>query len=304
VKKLEDGKMMRWFWVLLICISFPAMSSDSPLKSGDVFKDCESCPELVVIPAGKFLMGDTVYSYPVIRSDGNGGTGWHDEQTSGPKHEVTINKPFALGRFELTIEEWDACVKEKACQVIVSPFRENWLKGLGSGRYPQPGVLYKAGDAYLKWLSQKTGFTYRYPSEAEWEYAARGGTNTLYWWGDEPSRKHSVVSYGLRDFTFWGLMGRDFAELAEVGSKSPNPFGLYDMLGNLTEFTRDCPHISYNGAPSDGSAWIEDDCEGRMTRGAYYIQKLKRWLVVSARDVQHLDQTDSLTGMRVLRELD
>jgi formylglycine-generating enzyme required for sulfatase activity len=285
--------MARWFFVFLIFLSIPAMSSDSPLKSGDVFKDCESCPELVVIPAGKFLMGDTEFSYQTMFIV----NGHRDPPfRNGPVHQVEIKKPFAMGRFEITLEEWDACVKEGPCEVRRSAptsLAEQWRKGLGSGRYPQQFVNFEDVQTYMVWMTKKTGFIYRLPSEAEWEYAARGGTDTHFWWGNEYISNKTVVTY----------MNPEGGDIAEVGSKEANPFGLFDMLGNLNEWTLDCVHDDYKAAPTDGAAWLEGNCKQRMVRGASYEDMYLNWIVVTARNHGPKNVRDMGLGFRILREL-
>jgi formylglycine-generating enzyme required for sulfatase activity len=201
-------------------------------RPGLVFRDCADCPEMVWLPRGEFTMGE------------NAGVG-----VAGPLHTVRINYPLAVGRFEVTFAEWDACATARACR--------HWPddQGWGRGRRPVINVSWVDAQEYLSWLSAKTGKRYRLLSEAEWEYAARGGTQTKYWWGNDVGRnKANCFGCGSR----W-----DGRETAPVGSFDANPFGLYDVLGNVSEWVEDCYHGSYRDAPSDGSAW-EQNCPADM----------------------------------------
>jgi len=203
------------------------------------FRDCGSCPEMVVVPAGRFTMG-AAPSEPGFE---------HDE---GPQHEVEI-KRFAIGRFEVTFAEWDACVAAGACTHI--PDDEGW----GRGNRPVINVHWFDVQVYLDWLSRRTGHRYRLPSEAEWEYAARAGTTTPYWWGD-------TVGGGEANCAGCGSEW-DGRMTAPVGSFAPNPFGLYDMLGNVTEWVADNYRPNYHLAPTDGSAWEAVTVEYYVGRG-------------------------------------
>ena len=260
-----------------------------------------------IIPAGQFLMGDALYKYPAWHKTEEGVVYVVDEAQTEPIHEVKFAKPFAMGRFEITIEEWQACVKEKACPKRWSDpesLLDSWYAGTGRGRYPQQFIFFKDIAGYMMWISSKTGHTYRLPSEAEWEYAARAGTRTPFWWGDEADPNKAVFSYGLQRFTFWGLLDQKWAKIAQVGSKGPNPFGLYDMLGNLFEYVADCANDSYVGAPDDGSAWLSGNCKRSVIRGAGYLTNSLEWVVVSARDESSRDSGGNSDGFRVVRELD
>ena len=162
------------------------------------------------------------------------------EASEGPKHEVTVAKPFAVSKFELTFEEWDACVTATACPRVP----DHW----GRGEMPVINVSWGEAKQYVGWLSQLTGREYRLPTEAEWEYAARAGANTSYSWGEDP---------GMGNANCDGCGSQwDLKQTAPVGSFKPNAFGLYDMHGNVWEWVEDSWHENYDGAPTDGSAWL------------------------------------------------
>lgn len=206
--------------------------------------DCEQCPKMVTVPAGSFEMGspDTEPG----RSD--------DE---GPRHKVTIAQPFAVGKYEVTFQEWDACVAAGGCSY--SPQDEGW----GRGNQPVINVSWNDAQDYVKWLSSKTQKTYRLLSEAEWEYAARAGSATRYPWGDElGTGRANVVGPYLSSGSEWSKK-----QAAPVGKFAPNSFGLYDMIGNVFELVQDCASANYVGAPADGSAWRKPDCDRVVVRG-------------------------------------
>lgn len=226
-------------------VAQPSMQ-EQPLKPKDVFKDCANCPEMVVVPAGSFEMGSPT-----------GEPGHFAEE--GPQHLVTIARPFAVGRSEVTFDEWDACVAEGGCNGY-TPSDEGW----GRGRRPVINVSWDDAQAYVKWLSKKTRKSYRLLTGSEYEYAMRAGTQTVYPWGDTVGTNNANChSCGSQ----W-----DAKQTAPVGSFAPNGFGLYDMVGNVREWTEDCYHDTYNGSPTDGSAWIEGgDCYHRVVRGGSFL---------------------------------
>ena len=214
-------------------------STTRTLNPGRVFRDCSECPELVVVPAGTLAVGS-------LESE----TGHYEEE--GPVHGVRIPKPFAVGVYEVTFEEWNACLREGGCSHI--PPDGGW----GRGNRPVINVNWEHVQEYVSGLSAKTGKGYRLLSESEWEYVARAGTVTRYWWGNEIGQNQAnCMTCGSR----W-----DNTQTAPVGSFSPNAFGLHDVHGNVMEYVQDCWHESYRGAPSDGSAW-NGDCDGRVLRG-------------------------------------
>jgi formylglycine-generating enzyme required for sulfatase activity len=202
---------------------------------------------MVVIPSGRFVMGS-----PASEKD----RFVHE----GPQHEVRIAKPFAVGRFEVTFDEWDACVAAGGCEH--RPKDEGW----GRGKRPVINVNWEDAQAYVAWLSKKTGHRYRLLSEAEWEYAARAGTTTPYPWGDARGGKRANFLPPRRFFSVRSESGNE-QQTVPVGSFAPNAFGLYDTSGNVSEWVQDCWNGSYKGAPADGSAWEAGDCSQRVVRG-------------------------------------
>jgi formylglycine-generating enzyme required for sulfatase activity len=234
---------------------------------GDFFRDCKECGEMVVVPAGTFEMGSGA-------------------DMESPIHRVTIAKSFAIGRYEVTFREWDLCVVAGGCKY--SPGDQNW------GRDDRPVVNLSWLDAkeFVKWLSEKTGQSYRLPSEAEWEYAARAGTSTSYWWGREIGTRQA----NCRE------CGGGGAQTSPVGSFKSNAFGLFDTAGNAAEWVEDCWNDNYRNAPRDGSAWTTGQCQLRGLRGGSFDSQAK-YLRSQARFRYDLDVRYLANGFRVVREL-
>ncbi len=224
----------RWkivFWgfatVIFIAVtSGPAhsLADDQVLKPGDVFRDCDVCPQMVVIPAGSFDMVN------------RGSVGVDDAETE--VHHVTIPKAFAVGKYEITQFEWR--------QV------EGWNESLEKGdNNPVEKISWPNAKLFVKRLSEKTGRHYRMLSEAEWEYAARAGTKSVYWWGDDFDEKKANIG----------------PKTLPVGQYDANAFGLHDMHGNVWEWVEDCWNESYAGLPLDGTARTTENCVFRIIRG-------------------------------------
>jgi formylglycine-generating enzyme required for sulfatase activity len=246
----------------------PPIKTEVGKNPGDTFRDCNECSEMVVVPAGTFTMGSGA-PYEV------------------PMHKVTIAKPFAIGRFEVTFDEWDRCVADKGCKFKPDD------RGLGRGNRPVVNVSWIDAKEFLGWLSGKSGKTYRLPSEAEWEYAARGGTTSAYWWGRDVGQGQANCKE---------CAGSSALETMQVGSFKPNPFGIFDTAGNAAEWVEDCWNDSYRGAPQDGSAWTTGQCNWRVLRGGAYDSPAK--LVASSSRFRYdNDVRYPANGFRVLREL-
>ena len=247
---------------------------------GRKFRDCSECPEMVVVPAGSYLMG----SPP--REMGR-------SEDEGPQRRVTIAEPFAVGRIEVTFAEWDECRRAGVCKR--NPDDQGW----GRGRRPVVGVKWKDADAYVRWLSRKTGKRYRLPTESEWEYAARAGTTTTYFWGKKAGKNRANCS-GCE--TEWERK----KQTAPAGSFAPNRFGLNDMHGNVWEWTQDCWRKSYEGAPTDGSAWIRGgsggSCGLRVLRGGSWLNP--PWSMRSANRSGMAFAIHLNVGFRVARDFD
>lgn len=257
--------------------------------AGTVFRDCVHCPEMVVVPAGSFVMGSSALE-----------TGLYENET--PAHKVVLAKPFAVGKFEITFDEWNVCVAEKAC-------RPAWDGGWGEGRRPVIHINYDQAVGYTEWLSEKTGKAYRLLTEAEWEYAARAGTDKLRYWGNSTERAcqfANVADQSARqkhpDWADTFDCNDNAAQTALVGSYRPNAFGLYDMLGNVWEWVDDCYHAHYQGAPTDGSARHAMDCTLRVYRGGswYGFPKEVR-TALRIKSVPTFSNDD--LGLRVARSL-
>lgn len=234
------------------------------MSPGTVFRDdCSACPHMVVVPAGSFMMGTREAE-----------EGRYD--TEGPQRQVTIGSPFAVGVYEVTFAEWDACVRGGGC----GGYRPD-DEGRGRGSRPVVNVSWDDAQEYVRWLSRETGEGYRLLTEAEWEYVARAGTATARHWGESESAQcryengfdldGSRTDQGqgwMEEFQMVPVSCSDgFSEAAPVGSFEPNAFGLHDVLGNVSEWTEDCRNDSYEGAPIDGRAWLSGDCSVRVLRG-------------------------------------
>ncbi|HSU05593.1 MAG TPA: SUMF1/EgtB/PvdO family nonheme iron enzyme [Acetobacteraceae bacterium] len=203
-------------------------------SNGREFRDCENCPIMVAIPAGEFTMGSNA------------------DPSERPIHRVHV-RPFAIGKFELSVAEWQACVDAGACTYKPASHDAN------PGRRPMANLSWEDAAQYLRWLEKITGKPYRLLTEAEWEYAARAGTATRYAWGEE-------VRPGRADCEGCGPT-HDRARPADLGSFPPNAWGLYDMEGNIAEWVDDCWHSSYQGAPAGGEAWRSASCGTHVLRG-------------------------------------
>lgn len=231
---------------LFVAAFFVGDARAADLKPGTIFKDCAGCPEMVVLPANRFVMGSKRY------------------KTEQPPHLVTIKKPFAIGRYEVTFDEWALCVGDGGC--TTKPDDHKW----GRGKRPVMNITWEEAVAYTKWLSKRTGKTFRLPAEAEWEYAARAGTKTRYSWGEEATGKAIA---NCRD------CGAKISHQTEpVGSFPANPWGLFDIHGNVWEWLADCWVPNYKGAPADGSARQMPNgksCSERVMRSGswYYFSK-------------------------------
>jgi formylglycine-generating enzyme required for sulfatase activity len=223
------------------------VAEERVLKPKGSFKECDKCPEIVVVPAGSFTMGAPA------------GEAKHDDD-EGPQHQVTFARHFAVGRFAVTFDEWDACIADGGCNGY-RPNDQSW----GRGRQPVISVSWDDAKAYMAWLSRKTGKTYRLLSEAEREYVTRAGTTTPFWWGSSISTQQA--NYDGNFVYNKGAKGKPRNRTMPVDSFQPNPWGLYNVHGNVWEWTEDCWNGSYRGAPPDGSAWTSGDCNRRVVRG-------------------------------------
>jgi formylglycine-generating enzyme required for sulfatase activity/class 3 adenylate cyclase len=266
------------------------------LQPGEVisFRECTRCPELIVVPAGKFKMGSTA------EEKGH-------QESEEPLHEVTIAGNFAAGKFEVTFDEWKACVDARACNKDVA-YDQGWGKDekFPDGRIvPRPviNVSWEDAQRYVKWLSARTGKTYRLLSEAEWEYAARGVTTVdaphpAYPWGHDVDTGNASCRGCGGDWD-----GEEVNRTAPVGSFGANAFGLRDMHGNVWEWVEDCVHNNYNGAPSDGSPWLQadsGDCSIRVLRGGSW-DSYPVLLRSASRNWDYAADHGYLIGFRVAR---
>lgn len=199
-------------------------------QPGQMLQDCATCPEVVVIQPGSFMMGSPATE--------NGRAG-----AEGPRHLVTVGRAFAIGKYEVTFDEYDACVADKGCRQVAD-------NGFGRGRRPVVNVTFADAQRYVAWLSKATGQQYFLPSEAEWEYAARAGSDT-------PWNTGSAI---LSDDA--NIMDQ-FQKTVVVGGYPSNAWGLYDTHGNVAEWVQDCMDTGYVGAPTDGSAALEGNCQAQ-----------------------------------------
>ncbi len=265
--------MRRIWWALAALV---VLAAAPRALAAETFRDCADCPEMVVVPAGSFQMGATK------ASDGEA------KRYEGPVHTVTLAR-FAIGRYEVTFAEWDACVAAKGCSH--RPDDRGW----GRNRRPAMNVSWQDANQYARWLAATTGKAYRLPSEAEWEYAARAGTKTPFWWGGD------VGSGQANCLVCGGRFGGD--RTAPVGRFKANALGLFDVHGNVEEWVADCWHDGYAGAPPDGKAWVgSGNCKLRILRGGSWLS-VARSLRASHREGYDPTFRYASNGFRVARDM-
>lgn len=254
------------------CSTTPGQT-DSSTSSPTAFADCDNCPVMVTVPAGSFLMGTAEDDRRIDPLSGR------PNKNEEPQHAVTIAEPFAIGKYEVTVAEFAAFVAatgydaDVGCLRLSGPERlrtdptRNW-RNPGFAQADNDPVVCVSLDhalAYTDWLSEQTGYRYTIPSEAQWEYAAKAGTPGRYFWGDDLS---AACDYANVNFAEDPPPCDDgYPGIAPVGQFTANAFGLHDTVSNVWEWTTDCAHKNYVGAPTDGSAWIDEpDCLLRMIR--------------------------------------
>jgi formylglycine-generating enzyme required for sulfatase activity len=252
------------------------------LQAGDVFKDAPFAPEMVVVPAGSFVMGSP-------KDEPN------RDRNEGPLHEVRIAKPFAVGRFAVTFEEWDVFVAAE--DYGHRPTDGRW----GRGRRPVINVSWDNALAYMAWLSGKTGERYRLLTESEWEYVARAETDTPFCLGKTISTEQA--NYDGNHPYENGKKGEYRRKTVPVDSFGPNRFGLYNVHGNVWEWVEDRWHGTYGGAPSDGSAWIDGRAATRVLRGGSWFSEA-RFVRSASREKDTPDAIADDRGFRCARDLD
>ena len=234
------------------CVTEPESSGKRKPRpaAGEQIQDCPECPELVVVPSGSHMMGS-----PRLEKDR------YDNE--GPVHRVTIEEPFAVGVYEVTFEEWEACVSDGGCGGY-RPDDRDW----GRGNRPVINVSWNHAQAYVGWLLRKTGQRYRLLSESEWEYVARAGTTGPFHFGETISTLQANYDCYSEDNTYSPRHQRKCRKkTTPVGILPANDYGLHDVHGNVAEWVEDCWNEGYAGAPTDGSAWQSGDCSRRAWRG-------------------------------------
>ncbi|HXZ93104.1 MAG TPA: formylglycine-generating enzyme family protein [Burkholderiales bacterium] len=284
---------------LAIQLAACAAGSVADIPPGATFRDCDHCPEMVVVPAGSFLMG----SPPTEAGR------FPDES---PQHRVTFAREFAVGKFPVTRAEYARFVQESGYRAgpgcLIRKFggwiddpRADWRTPGFAQTARDPVVCMNVDDAmaYTAWLSRKTGYAYRLLAEAEWEYAARAGSSGAYPWGAEAN--HDRANFGAEPCCEPATEGRDrWLHTSPAGSFPPNAFGLYDMHGNAWQWTQDCWYRNYDGAPTDGSARVSGSCVDHVLRGGSW--NCSAATVRSAeREVHDASGRYAVVGFRVAR---
>ena len=295
------------FGLLLLGTATSLPAAEPARAPGTVFRDCDSCPMMVVIPAGSFVMGTPAKAVSLV---------------------IQIPHSFALGRTEVTRAEFARFIADSGHEPksgcrnwdpALSRFNEDARRGWQNPATPvEPAddhpvscVSFADARAYVDWLARKTSGHYRLPSEAEWEYAARGGTTTQYPWGDAPGDGcESANTYDVTaDAAYrlgWPHLGcRDgYADLARVGQFQPNAFNLNDMIGNVQEWVQDCATESYVGRPRDARAWEWlGGCKFRIQRGGSWLTPPDRDRSADRSAASDADRSDD-AGFRIARDLD
>ncbi len=294
----EDG--------LLISVALPRARPCIKPGSGESFKDCPDCPEMVVAPAGSFTMGS-----PENEPEREH---WHKGSES-PQHEVTIGKPFAVGKFAVTRGQFAKFVKaagyktDGGCHALSGTEwkddeNSSWRSpGFEQGDdHPVVCVSWDDASAYVAWLAKTTGQAYRLHTEGEREYAARAGTTTPFWWGSSIKPEQANYNGSMAPYKGGGKKGEYRQKTMPVKSFQPNPWGLYQVHGNVLEWVEDCWHVNYSGAPADGSAWTTGESKYRVLRGGSWNDDPQD-LRAACRISNYPTNRDNGYGLRVARTL-
>ncbi|WP_417625211.1 formylglycine-generating enzyme family protein [Paremcibacter congregatus] len=274
--------------LLFSCLALNACANESvstkELETGQVFKECDDCPEMVVIPSGKFVMGlNPKVKMPAVYT-----------KFQVPARQVIIPRKFAMGRFEITYAQYLTCFEDGGCSKKPGAF------GWGGVKQPLMNASWDQAQEYVKWLSRKTDEKYRLPSEAEWEYGARAGTETVFWWGDAVGEMNAKCKACLHHVSYY------LEAPVPIGNFRPNPFGLYDMLGNVSELVQDCFVRGYDHVASSNSSKSYEipDCKLRSVRGGNYGFEGARSLLPSYRGGTRPSAPSYPYGFRVVREIE
>jgi formylglycine-generating enzyme required for sulfatase activity len=274
-------------------------SQERGLKPKDVFRECENCPDMVVVPAGSFTMGSPAGEKE--RSD-----------AEGPQHTVTIGKLFAVGKWHVTRDQFEAFVNARGYAVGTTCYKYG-AGGQRNGSWRDPGFLQEGSHPvvciswnnakdYVDWIASKTRKPYRLLSEAEFEYAARAGTTTPFWWGSSITPAQANYN-GNFVYAGDGSNGQWRHQTVPASSFAANPWGLYNVHGNAWQWTADCWHGNYDGAPSDGSGWTTGCSRGHVVRGGSW-ENGPKFLRAAFRFVLTGDDLEDLyVGFRVARTL-
>lgn len=262
----QDWIMAQAYWIVHV-----HARDDNTLKSGEEFIECSHCPRMIVVPSGRIQIGSSIVSTP-------------EQQKEQPAANVDFEKPFAVGRFEVTLEEWRACAALNRCQ-------SGPADGQDRGKWPVTNISWNDAQNYVNWLSQITNRKYRLLSEAEWEYAARADNSAHFFFG--PDEKE------LGQYAWFGG-GLEQTDTHEVGKKKANKFGLFDVYGNAAEWVEDCFRDNYGDGPQR-LAWKSDDCSSHVVRGGSYVDRARR-LRSAARDWSK--ESAPTIGLRVGRSIE
>ncbi len=268
---------------LRIAVGFSSNQPCIKPGSGQSFWDCKDCPEMLAIPPGTFVMGSPA-AEPERDSDET-------------QQNITIAKPFAASKYAVTFEEWDACVADSGCDGY-SPSDRTW----GRGNRPVINVSWDDAQAYVRWLSNKVGRTYRLLSEAEFEYVARAGTDTPFWWGNSITPDLANYDGSAEPYQGGGGQGEYRKTTLPVNAFQPNPWGLYQVHGNVWSWVADCYNASEPLAPTDGKPRTSGDCSFRFQRGGSWRNAGGR-LRAATRSWDNARQRFGFTGFRVARDL-
>jgi formylglycine-generating enzyme required for sulfatase activity len=276
--------------LIVLAGTLTLLLSGSTPSFGGSFRDaladgrpCPMCPELLVAPAGQFVMGS-----PAAEPERVGG------ETQVP---VLIGKPFAVGKFAVTFDEWDACSADGGC----NGYRPDDL-GWGRGKLPVINVNWNDAQSYVSWLSAKTGKAYRLLSEAEREYVARAGTTTPFWWGAAISTDQANYN-GEHAYLGGGPKGEYRKRTLPVDGFAANPWGFHQVHGNVWEWTQDCWSDSNEGNPADGGGRTAGDCGRRTVRGGSWYN-IPSWLRAARRHWYGASIRLPVISFRVARGLD